>query len=183
MEATPTTPALRLSELAAAVSAALAKAFSRQQFWVVADVTNHTFKAESNYHYFELVEKDPHTHGLIAKLSAKSWGTGSLRIDRFQQMTGQRFTNNINVLVNVSVQYHAVYGLQLNLNDIDINFTFGATRAATSGHAAATPVLEKTRIIYGKVGENYVNGYNKELSLPKVIQRLAVIASSTSAGL
>ena len=179
MEATPTPPALRLSELAAAVSAALAKAFSRQQFWVVADVTNHTFKAESNYHYFELVEKDPHTHGLIAKLSAKAWGSGALSIGRFQQITGQRFTNNINVLVNVSVQYHAVYGLQLNLHDIDPNFTLGLLEQQRQ--ATLQRLLQENPEFIRKVGDVYVT-YNKELPFPRVIQRLAVIASKTSAG-
>jgi exodeoxyribonuclease VII large subunit len=41
-------------------------------------------------------------------------------------MTGQRFTDHINVLVNVSVNYHPVYGLQLTLHDIDVSFTLGA---------------------------------------------------------
>ena len=68
---------LRLSQLTATVSAAVNKAFAQQRFWVVADVTSHTFKADSDYHYFDLVEKDPNSNRLIAKISAKAWGSGS----------------------------------------------------------------------------------------------------------
>lgn len=111
MEITTVKTHLRLSQLTATVAAAVNKAFAQQQFWVVADVTSHTFKTDTDYHYFDLVEKDPNSNRLIAKISAKAWGAGSASIANFQLITGQRFTNNIQVLVNVSVQYHAVYGL------------------------------------------------------------------------
>src|SRR6202012_5253392 len=123
MEISPVRTHLRLSQLTASISATVSKAFAQQRFWVVADVTSHTFKADTGYHYFDLVEKDPDSNRLIAKISAKAWGSGSDSISNFQLLTGQRFTNNIQVLVNVSVQYHAVYGLQVNLIDIDVNFT------------------------------------------------------------
>jgi exodeoxyribonuclease VII large subunit len=179
MEITSVKTHLRLSQLTATVSAAVTKAFAQQRFWVVADVTSHTFKADSDYHYFDLVEKDPNSNRLIAKISAKAWGPGSASIANFQLITGQRFTNNIQVLVNVSVQYHAVYGLQLNLNDIDVYFTLGVLeqqRLATLEKL----VLENPDFIE-KAGDVYMT-HNKRLPLPRVIQRIAVVSSRTSAG-
>src|SRR5579863_146829 len=66
MEITSVKTHLRLSQLTATVAATVNKAFAQQQFWVVADVTSHTFKADSDYHYFDLVEKDPNSNRLIA---------------------------------------------------------------------------------------------------------------------
>jgi exodeoxyribonuclease VII large subunit len=170
---------LRLSQLTAAVSAAVSKAFAQQRFWVVADVTSHTFKADSDYHYFDLVEKDPNSNRLIAKISAKAWGSGSDSIANFELITGQRFTNNIQVLVHVSVQYHAVYGLQLNLIDIDVHFTLGVLEQQRL--ATLEKLLLENPDFIEKAGELYIT-HNKRLPLPRVIQRIAVVSSKTSAG-
>ena len=170
---------LRLSQLTATVAAAVNKAFAQQQFWVVADVTSHTFKSESDYHYFDLVEKDPNSNRLIAKISAKAWGSGSDSIANFQLITGQRFTNNIQVLVNVSVQYHAVYGLQLNLIDIDVHFTLGVLEQQRL--ATLEKLLLENPDFIEKAGDLYIT-HNKRLPLPRVVQRIAVVSSKTSAG-
>jgi exodeoxyribonuclease VII large subunit len=179
MEITTVKTHLRLSQLTATVAAAVNKAFAQHQFWVVADVTSHTFKADSDYHYFDLVEKDPNSNRLIAKISAKAWGSGANSIANFQLITGQRFTNNIQVLVNVSVQYHAVYGLQLNLNDIDVRFTLGVLEQQRL--ATLEKLLQENPDFIQKAGDVYIT-HNKRLPLPRVIQRIAVVSSKTSAG-
>jgi len=117
---------IRLSQLTASIDATLANAFRKMSFWIIADVTNHTFRSEKNHHNFDLVEKDPYSNAMIAKIQTKAWGAGSVSIANFEQITGQRFSNNISVLINVSVIFHAVFGLQLNVNNIDVNFTLGA---------------------------------------------------------
>ena len=168
---------LRLSQLTSNISKALTDAFDRASFWVIADVTNHTFRPDKNYHSFDLVEKA--AGELIARVQTKAWGRGSASIDHFQQVTGQKFTDNIHVLVNVSINYHAVYGLQLNLNEVDTSFTLGALeqqRLATLQKL----VLENPESIQ-KVGDTYLTR-NKQLVLNSVIQHIAVISSSTSAG-
>ncbi len=170
---------LRLSQLTGIVADTLAQALGERTFWIIADVTSHTFKPDKNYHHFELVEKDPDSNQLLAKIQAKAWGRGSLSIIQFEQLTGQRFTDHINVLINVSVNYHPVYGLQLNLHDIDINFTLGALeqqRLATLERLVA----ENPESI-ARVGDHFVTK-NKKLPLPAVIQNIAVVSSSTSAG-
>jgi exodeoxyribonuclease VII large subunit len=43
----------------------------------------------------------------------------------FETRTGQKFTNNIQVLVQVIVIYHPTYGIQLDVISIDPNFTLG----------------------------------------------------------
>ncbi len=116
---------IRLSELSHRINHVIENAFKANTFWVVADVTNHTFRAQKNYHNFELVEKDPHSNNIIAKISGKAWGAGANRIAHFEQVTGQKFTNNINVLLQVKVTFHSVFGLSLEVLEIDVNFTLG----------------------------------------------------------
>lgn len=172
-------PALRLSELTAAVAEAIQQAFARKTFWVVADVTSHTHKADKDYHHLDLVEKNPASHEILAKLHATAWGRGSLNIQRFEHQTGQRFTNNIQVLVNVSVGYHPVYGLQLSINDVDVNFTLGALEQQRRGTLERL-VLENPDCI-SRVGDRFLTR-NNQLPLNKVLQRIAVVSSADSAG-
>jgi len=171
---------IRLSELSSKVNAVIKNAFQATSFWVVADVTNHTHKHNSNYHYFELVEKDTASNTILAKFSAKAWGAGSKELESFEKITGQRFSDNIQVLVNVTVEFHATYGLQLQLQHIDVNFTLGVIEKQRQDTLEKL-VLENPSFIE-KIGEEYITR-NKQLPLNRVIQTIAVISSRSSAGL
>jgi len=50
---TATTGHIRLSALNECIKQAISGAFSGLNFWVIADVTNHTFRQAKNYHHFE----------------------------------------------------------------------------------------------------------------------------------
>ncbi len=169
---------IRLSELNDRINDVIQSAFGNQKFWVIADITNHTFRQNKNYHNFELVEKDQHSNNIIAKISGKAWGSGSASIRQFEQVTGQRFTNNINVLVQVIVSFHNVYGLSLDLIDIDTNFTLGLLEQQRQ---ATLERLVNENPFIQKIGDRYITR-NNQLQLPLVIQRIAVVSSNTSAG-
>lgn len=169
---------LRLSQLTAGISDAVQQAFKQQQFWVIADITNHSYKAEKNYHNFDMVEKEAGSANLLAKISGKAWGVGSRQITNFEEQTGQRFTNNIQVLALVAVEYHAVYGLSVNLLDIDTNFTLGVLEQQKK--ATLEKLVAQNEFIT-RLGDAYVT-YNKSLDLKPVIQRIALLSSSISAG-
>jgi exodeoxyribonuclease VII large subunit len=170
---------IRLSELNQKITTAIYSSFNSISFWVIADVTNHTFRDQKSYHNFELVEKDPVSSSILARIPGKAWGNGSLRIDQFERQTGQKFTNNINVLVNVSVEFHPVYGLQVNLNDIDPAFTLGVLEQQRQ--AVLEALVAKNPEYIRKVGDGYLTR-NNQLKLNAVIQKIAVISSKTSAG-
>ncbi len=73
------------------------------------------------------------------------------------------------VLAQVSVTYHPVYGLSLNVKDIDPSFSLG----------------ERARIrqeTISKLTQEGWMGHNARLPLPLVIQRIAIISSATAAG-
>src|SRR5690606_10949038 len=97
---------IRLLELTGKISDAIHRSLDTLSIWVIADITSHSFRSQKGYHNFELVEKDPEANQIIAKIPGKAWGTGSSRIADFEKITGQRFTNNIQVLVRVTVHFH-----------------------------------------------------------------------------
>src|SRR5438105_7054631 len=170
---------IRLSELSGKITEAINNAFNGLSFWVIADVTSYTYKSQRNYHYFDLVEKDPGSNSIIAKISAKAWGTGAITIANFEKITGQKFTNNIHVLVNVSVGFHPVFGLQLNLNNVDATFTLGVLEQQKQ--ATLEKLVAENPAFIKKAGDKYITA-NNQLKLNAVIQKIALIASGTSAG-
>lgn len=170
---------LRLSQLNFKINESLKNTFQNLNFWVIADITNHSYDNHKNVHYCELVEKVPDSHNVLAKIRCTVFGSAVEKIKTFENLTGQFFTNNINVLVNVSVNFHTVYGLRLSLNDISVNYAIGA--------------LEQQRIItlnklvsdnpsFISFDQHKYSTRNKRLQLPLIIQNIAVISSNNSAG-
>lgn len=170
---------IKLSELNKQIQAVIESNFNELTLWVIADITNHSFKEKTNYHYFDFVEKAEDSNKLVAKISGKAWGTGSTKIREFERITGQRFTNNINVLVRVKVNYHIEFGLSLDVQDIDTNFTIGVLEQQRQATLAS--LVANNPEVIAKVGDRYVTR-NGKIPLPMVIQRIAVVASKTSAG-
>jgi len=170
---------ITLSQLNGIIQTALNNSFSLKYFWIVADVTEHSFKSSTGYHYFEFVEKDRETNRISAKIKGAAWGGACLKIKEFENATGQKFTNNINVLVRVKVRYHPVFGLSLDLEDIDSNFTLGVIESKRQ--STLRKLLSKYPDIVEKKDDIFVTR-NSLLKLRPVISRIAIISSETSAG-
>ncbi|WP_254070841.1 exodeoxyribonuclease VII large subunit [Pedobacter sp. L105] len=172
-------PSIRLSELTTQIHDTISGVFGSRTFWVIADVTSHTYKPQSNFHYFELVEKDQSSVKILAKIGARAWGNAAVNISNFEKATGQQFKNDINVLVQVAVQYNPAFGLQLNLLDIDTNFTLG--RFEQQRKETLHRLLRDNPAFIRLEGGQYLTR-NSALPLNSVLQRIAVISSATSAG-
>lgn len=169
---------IKLSELNSKIDQAITDHFEGKTFWVVADITNHSYKADKKIHYFELVEKATTSNSIVAKIIGKAWGAGSMHLSDFEKNTGQRFTNNINVLVLVSVDYHPLFGLSLNVLDIDTNFTLGILEQQRN--ATLLRLVEENTFII-KQGDQYITR-NNQIKLGAVIQKIAILSGSNSAG-
>jgi exodeoxyribonuclease VII large subunit len=135
--------------------------------WVVAEISE--LKENRNGHcYLELVEKEGNE--IVARARTTVWSyTYRILKPYFETTTGQFFTHGIKVLVQVSVEYHPAYGLSLNVKDIDPAYTVGDM------------ALQRKEIIERLQNEG-VFDMNKELELPLVPQKIAVISSKTAAG-
>ena len=169
---------IKLSQLSTLITDAVDVAFRNKSYWIIADVTNHSYKEAKNSHNFDLVEKDVNSHTIVAKVAGKAWGTSAVKIKDFENITGQRFTNNIQVLILVSIEYHAQYGLSVALLNIDPNFTLGVLEQQRK---ATLEMLVLRNKFIKKIGDGYLTG-NNELRLNPVLQRIALISSSISAG-
>jgi exodeoxyribonuclease VII large subunit len=157
---------LTLSELNEQIKETLANAFP-SSVWVVAEVSE--LKENRNGHcYLELIEKQGAE--IVARSRATIWSyTFRMLKPYFETTTGQFFTQGIKILVQVSVEYHPSFGLSLNIKDIDPIYTVGDM------------AMQRKEIINRLQAEG-VFEMNKELQLPLVPQKIAVISSATAAG-
>jgi len=157
---------LTLSELNELIKDALLEAFPTS-VWVVAEVSE-LKENRSGHCYLELVEKEGNS--IVARSRATIWSyTYRILKPYFETTTGQLFTQGIKVLVQVSVEYHAAFGLSLNIKDIDPTYTVGDL------------ALQRREII-DRLKNEGVFDMNRELELPLVPQKIAVISSATAAG-
>jgi exodeoxyribonuclease VII large subunit len=159
---------LRLSDLQSDIQNLLKDQFSAK-FWIIAEISE--ISVNFNGHcYLDLVEKDDDTDNLIAKVRATIWAyTYRMLKPYFETTTGHPLRSGIKILVQASVEYHPVYSLSLNIHDIDPSYTLGD--------------LERRRKeIINRLEKDGVINMNKELNLPLVPQKIAVISSKTAAG-
>lgn len=138
-------------------------------YWVQAELSD----VRTNYSghcYLEFVQKDANGNNLIAKARGTIWSNVYKMLKPyFEQETGQAFTSGIKVLVEVSVEFHELYGYSLTVLDIDPTYTVG-------------DMERKRREILRQLEEEGVIDLNKELEMPILPQRIAVISSATAAG-
>ncbi|MDD2381071.1 MAG: exodeoxyribonuclease VII large subunit [Mariniphaga sp.] len=135
--------------------------------WVMAEIAE--MKENRNGHcYLDLAEKKGTE--IIARARATIWSyTYRILKPYFESTTGQLFTQGLKVLLEVSVDYHPLYGLSLNIKDIDPAYTIGDM------------TLQRRETIDRLQREGVFN-MNKELILPLVPQHIAIISSKTAAG-
>jgi exodeoxyribonuclease VII large subunit len=137
--------------------------------WVVAEISE--LKVNRAGHcYIELIEKDTGTDEIKARAKATIWSyTFRMLKSYFETSTGQPFSEGIKILIQVTVEFHPSYGLSFNIKDIDPTYTLG-------------DMVRRRREIIARLQEAGVFEMNRELPLPLVPQRIAVISSATAAG-
>ena len=160
--------ALSLYELNGLVKRTIRDRMS-ETYWVQAELSD----VRSNYSghcYLEFIQKDASGNNLIAKARGTIWSNiYKMLKPYFEQETGQAFASGIKVLVRVSVDFHELYGYSLTVLDIDPTYTVG-------------DMERKRREILRLLEEEGVIDLNKELEMPVLPQRIAVISSATAAG-
>jgi exodeoxyribonuclease VII large subunit len=138
-------------------------------YWVVAEI-GELREARNGHCYIEFVEKDEESNQLLSKSRATIWSYSYRSISAwFQSITGENLKAGMTVLANVQIQFHEVYGLSLNVKDIDPNFTLGER-------------ARKKQEIIAQLKEDGVFEMNKSHTLPMVPQRIAIISAESAAG-
>ncbi|MCQ2094912.1 MAG: exodeoxyribonuclease VII large subunit [Bacteroidaceae bacterium] len=159
--------ALTLYELNHLVNIAISRSF-QEAIWLQAEVFD---VRESHGHCFlEFVQKEEKSGRLIAKSRGQIWAaTWAVIRPYFEKVTGQTLTSGLKVLVQVEVTFHEQFGYSLNIIDINPTYTLG-------------DIARRRQEIINTLKEEGVAEMNKELPLPRLMKRIAVISAENAAG-
>lgn len=158
---------LTLKELNAIVRFGIKKVLP-DAYWIVAEI-NEARVASNGHCFLELVEKDNDVIP-VAKARGTIWASTFSRLrQKFVEEAGHDICPGIKVRVKATAEFHELYGYSLNIIDIDAAYTLGE-------------LYLKRKEIIRRLEEAGVINMNKELGLPLVIQRIAIISSPTAAG-
>lgn len=137
------------------------------RYWVCAEIN----EIRANRHcYMELVQKDYNGTTIIAKAKAQIWANRWVMLSAmFENTTGVRLEAGMQVLAEVEVNFHELFGYSLNIIDIDPTYTMG-------------DIARHRKEVLQQLTLEGVIDMNKELPLPRLMQRIAVISSATAAG-
>ncbi len=136
------------------------------RYWVRAEIAS---MSERGHCYMELVEKAD--NGILAaKVRATCWSNVYNMLSAyFIQETGETLHVGLQVLLEVSVEFHAVYGLSLNVWNIDPTYTLG-------------DLAMQRQTTINQLKKDGVMELQQSLKLPTLVRRVAVISSSEAAG-
>mgnify|MGYP003471726160 FL=1 len=154
-----------LSELCQAIEQVLQFELG-DTYWVRAEIASLT---ERGHCYMELVEKAKN-NTVAAKLRATCWQqVYHLLSAYFATETGQTLSVGMQVLLQVEVSFHSVYGLSLNVVGIDPTFTLG-------------DLARQRQLTIQRLQEDGVMDLQRALTIPSLPRRIAVISAADAAG-
>ena len=157
---------MELLELQTRIKESIASAFPGR-YWVKGEIAS--FSPRSNGHcYLSLTQSRGGRSIAEARAMIWSWKYPQLK-NFFETSTGEPLRAGITVLVQVQVNFSELYGVSLFIENIDPAFTLGEK------------ALERKKAIEKLTAEGYME-MQKELALPDLPYRLAVITSKTAAG-
>lgn len=140
-----------------------------ETYWLRAE-TSDVRRNQNGHCYLEFVEKDADKQHIAARARGMIWSNVFQMLSAyFEAETGQSFTSGLNVLVRVSVDFHELYGFSLTVVDIEPSFTLGE-------------IARNRQQVLRQLQEEGVLTLNRELELPELTLRIAVISSPTAAG-
>ena len=135
--------------------------------WVVCELANVNWNR--GHCYLELVETDP-DGSVTAKARGTIWSYRAAALSRaFELSCGAPLRKGIKVMLYVQSQLSELYGFSLNVLDIDPSYTLGeleAKKQATLKRLAEEDLLER----------------NKELEVPTLPYRIAIVSAEGAAG-
>ncbi|MES2881339.1 MAG: exodeoxyribonuclease VII large subunit [Bacteroidota bacterium] len=171
------TAQIKLSQLVEQIQETIQERFEGRVYWVATQITNVKKYVSNRRCYLTLEEYD---HGeKKAELKAVFWSNSYNTIEEFEKATGQLFTSGLQIICKVKVRFHKVYGLNVDVLEIDIAHTLGSLE------------LEKQKTLERLVAENpttiqFFDGeyqtFNNRLPLPLIVNSIALITAPNSDG-
>ncbi|MCE4566028.1 exodeoxyribonuclease VII large subunit [Maribellus sp. CM-23] len=139
-----------------------------KEFWLKVELANINFHS-SGHCYLELAETE--NGRSIAQCKGAIWKS---TLTNIRNSLGGDFNNIIKkgneVLFLVEIQFTEQYGLNIIVKDVDINFSLGALE-------------KKKQETIDRLKKEELLNKNKEIKVPIVIQKIAIIGSPETAGI
>jgi exodeoxyribonuclease VII large subunit len=168
---------IKLSQLIEEINETIQVQFEGHAYWVSAKIMN-VKKYETNRRCYLTLEE--YENGIkIAEIKSVFWAGAYAEIEKFEQLTKQVFKDGIEIICRVKVRFHKVYGLNLDIIQIDL------------AHTVGTLELERQQTLDRLLKENpstiqlfdgVYRTYNNRLPLPAVIENIALITAPNSDG-
>ena len=137
------------------------------KLWLKAEIS--AMKVRPAGHCYMELSQSSET-GLVVKAQAVIWSSKfRFLAPFFKSVTGSDMSEGMNVLVLVSVNFSQLYGLSLVIDDIDPSFTVGEKE-------------QQRRLTIARLEAEGLMELQKELPMPVLPYRLAVISASDAAG-
>lgn len=162
-----TDSAISLSELNRRITRTLAAADGLANVWVTGETSS--LRVAGGHCYMDLVEKDA-AGNPVAKCRAVIWASTYNRLSAiFAAETGTRLRDDMKIMVRVTVNYHAFFGLSLVITDINADYTVG-------------DLARRRNAIINRLRAEGVFELNRSLPFPELPQRVAIISARGAAG-
>lgn len=160
---------ITLSQLSTAIGGAISTRFPAE-LWVVGEVSECKVNASGHF-YLTLVERNEGSSAPTAELKATIWAS-SYRViaSEFRALSGSDIESGMKLLFRCRVNYHPNYGISVNITEVDSTYTLG------EGERMRQLTINRLQ------KEGVWSMQREQNSMPRVIQRLAVISSATAAG-
>ncbi|MDE6334068.1 MAG: exodeoxyribonuclease VII large subunit, partial [Muribaculaceae bacterium] len=159
---------LTLLDINRRISDAIASTPGLANVWLVAETSD--LRCTGGHCYMELIDKDEATGSPRARARATIWASRFARLNaEFRAATGSPLTSNIKIMVQATATFHPVYGLSLNITDVNPEYTLG-------------DLLRRRREMIARLQAEGILNCNRELQWPPVPWRIAVISAAGAAG-
>lgn len=162
---------LTISQLGQRIGQTLMSAPYLQNQWVVGEISG--LQVKGGHCYFELVEKgaDSYRDTVVAKVRATIWGSSLQYLGKkfTYESGGQQLSNELKVMMLVNTTYHSIFGLSVNVLDINGAYSAGA-------------VLQRRNEMVRRLQQAGLLEMNRRLPMPLVPYRIAIISARGAAG-
>jgi exodeoxyribonuclease VII large subunit len=160
-------PVYTLFEVTKSIRKTIAERY-RSTYWIKAEMNKLNYYPQSGHCYPELVEKE--SGKVIAQVKCTLWKDDYTSINNnFLNILREPLKDGIKILFLATISFDPVHGLSVRIIDIDPGYTLGDLEA------------EKQESI-SRLHDEGIYSNNKNLSLPLLPKRIAVISVESSKG-
>ncbi|MBP5496904.1 MAG: exodeoxyribonuclease VII large subunit [Bacteroidales bacterium] len=156
-----------LSDVAMSIHKVIERTYNRP-YYIKAEILKLNYYPYSGHCYPELVEREGNT--IKTEMRAIIWSANFQDINRrFVQITGEPLKENVRILCLATVQFSPKHGLALHIENIEPSYTLGE-------------MVRNRQEVIDRLKKEQVFDLNRELPMPTLPKRVAVISVETSKG-